>query len=178
MNSIDINLVSTGKGDQGKEKKLQKIRIISTGFILVIGLLSVLVFILNISSPLGKIKQQEDSILSQITAQQDRAAKLAIINERITTVSKIYKQRPDYNYILNLILTKKTDNTKLVGMDLGESSVTVSLSSSSLLTLNNFLNSIIDSSKKSEKINSVFLDSLSVSQTSSSYTMAVKINIK
>lgn len=176
--SSDINFLATGPVSHGKEKKLKQVRIIALVFILIVGLASVFTFVLNLASPIEGVRQEQNQILSQITSNQEKAAKLAIVNERVISISKIYSERPDYVQILDQVLSKKPNELRTSGLDIGESSIILSVSSSSLLPLNNFLNSVIDLSKTNDRIGSVFLDSLSASQNSSAYIMGVKIILK
>ena len=178
MNSSDINLLATSPVSHDKEKKLKQVRLIAAAFIVLVGLMSILTFVLNISSPLDSVKKQENDILSQITSQENKAAKLAIVDERALAISKIYSQRQDFGSIVSLVLSKKTDDIKTTALNIDQSSVIVTISSASLLSLNNFLNSVINVLKNNNQVSSVFLDSLSVNQTSSSYVMGIRINLK
>ncbi len=178
MSSKDINLVSQTGFTPKKDKRLNGLRRVAIVLICLVGLVSIFAFILNLASPLNSIKKQQDLALASINAKQQTAVKIAIINERVSSISKIYKDRPDFTQVLNLVLSKVTSDMTTSGLNIDESSVTVTLSSPSLLPLNNFLNSLIDSAKKSDEIKSVSLDSLSVSDSSLSYLMSVKIQLK
>lgn len=178
MSSIDINLASASGKTKEKTKKLRNLRIGSFILLFFVGVLSVVVFLLNFLSPLNSIKAQQDAVLASITQSQDKAVKISIVNERVSSILKIYKERSDYTEVLDLVLSNVTEGIRISGLNIDKSSLSITISSISLLTLNNFLNSLVDSAKQNSQIKSVFMESLSASETSSAYFMAVKINLK
>lgn len=178
MSSIDINLAGVGPAISAKNKKLVRLRRGSLAFIVMVGALSVILFVLNLFSPLNSIKKEQDGLLASITASQEKAVKIAIVNERASSISKIYKERPDYTNVLDLAVRNISEGVTTSGLNIDESSVTITVSSSSLLSLNNFLNSLIDDASQNSQVKSVSMESLSASDISTFYLMSVKINLK
>lgn len=178
MSSIDINLASASGQTKEKTKKLKNLKIGSLALLFLVGVLSVVIFLLNLSSPINSIKVQQDAVLASITASQEKAVKIAIVNERVSSILKIYKERSDYTEILDLALSSVTGGIRMSGLNIDKSSVAITVFSTSLLSLNNFLNSIIDSANQNSKVNSVSMESLSASDASGAYTMSIKINLK
>ena len=178
MTSVDINLLAAPVINRRKQKKLKLVRRVAIIFLFIVGGLSLLSFFLNLSSPINSIKKQQEDVISQITAQQQKAAKIQIVNGRVSVIKQIYSQRPDFSDILSLVSSKQSEDTSLKGLDIEPASVSVTFSSISLLSLNNLLNGLIDGSKKEQEIKSVFLEDLSVSSTQASYTMTVEFNLK
>ncbi len=178
MNNLDINLISVPKVSKDKATKLRNVRIISFGGLFLVLLISTFVLFLNFISPLSSVKTEQAGILSQITAQQAKAAKLAIISERVSSITKVKTQALNYTDTMDVIFAKKPTDATLFGLDVDDTSLSVTLNSSSLLSLNNFLNSLIDATSSHKEIKSVFLDNLSVNNTASLFSMTVKVNLK
>lgn len=176
--SADINLISVPKVSRDKQQRLRSVRIIAFGLLGLVGSVSVILFVINLSSPISKIKAQQNQILSQITTQQDKAAKLNVVKERVTTISNIFSTRTDYIDSLKLILSKKPDDLKLISLETNKESINMTVNSNSLLTINNFLNTVIDTGKSDKKIKSVLLDSLAVNQSLGVYALSIKIKTK
>ena len=177
MSNIDINLIKVRDDSSAKNRKLTRLKRGALILLLSVGVISVILFLINLSSPINSIKKEQNNLLTTISESNEKAVKLSIVNERVSAVTKIRSKRPDYIGVLDLATKNLSEGVRTAGLALDESSVSITVSSPSLLSLNNFLNGVIDSSRNNSKIKSVSMESLSASDISTFYLMSVKINL-
>lgn len=178
MNSADINLVNVGGIPTPKNSKAVKLKIIAVAFLIFVGAMAVILFILDFYSPLNSIKKEQDQILTSISSQNDKAAKLSIVNERAVAINKLKTERTDYLGVLDIAISNLSSGVRTAGLSVDKASVAITVSSDSLLSLNNFLNGVLDESKKNDSIKSVSMESLTATDVSNIYLMSVKFSLK
>lgn len=177
MDSTDINLIKVETASP-KNRRAAKLRMVALIILFFVGGVAIIFFILDFSSPLNSIKSEQDAVLSSITAENQKAVKLAIVNERATAINRLKIERPDYLGVLNTAMSTLPSGVSASGLDIDESSVSITVASPSLLSLNNFLNGVLDEARKNSNIESASMESLTANDTSSAYQMSVKFNLK
>ncbi|MCL5434901.1 MAG: hypothetical protein M1405_00745 [Patescibacteria group bacterium] len=173
--SNDINLVSNKDEASLKEKRrLKQVRMIAVVSLVVTALVSVLIFIINSQTSLSSIKKDEDSTLSNISYLNKKAAKLAIVNERLKNISDILQKRKNYTNAINTLLQLMPPDVYTATLELDKNDVFLVANSNSLLSIDKFLNGIIDLSSKKQVIGSVTVESLSVNAKTGNYSISIK----
>ena len=101
----DINLISNKDATLLKGKKrLKQIRIIAVISLVIVALISVIIFIINSQTSLSSIKKDENSTIQSISYLNKKAAKLAIVNNRLKDISDILKKRKNYTSAISTLL--------------------------------------------------------------------------
>lgn len=176
--SNDINLISNKDVASLKAKKrLKQIRAIAIISLAIVALSSIIVFIVNSQTSLAGIKKDENSTLQSISYLNQKAAKLAIINNRLRDVSDILEKRKNYTNAVNTLLQLMAPGLSTTTLELGEKDVTLVVHSDSLLLIDRFLNSIIDLSSKKQIISGVTIDSLIFNQKAGNYSLSVRTTL-
>ena len=174
----DINLISNKDADSLKAKKrLKQIRTIAIISLAAVAFLSIIIFIINSQSSLDAIKKDENSTLQSISYLNKKAAKLAIINNRLKDISDIMNKRKNYTNTVNTLLQLMPPGLSTTTLELGKKDVVLVVNANSLLLIDKFLNSIIDLSSKKQIISNITIESLIVNQKTGSYALSVKTTL-
>ncbi len=163
----DINLISpkTTEDIIKQEKALKITRIlagVSLGFVAVS---AVIVFILNLTSPLDSIRKQEQVILQNMSAMKDRASNYALLNDRLKSIDDIVSTRKKYDQILDSIVASTPSDISIEGFALQkEGTMSVNASGRSLDSINNFIDNVVSLSSQKKGIKNVVIDNLIASK--------------
>src|ERR1035437_451551 len=170
----DINLISNKDTAFLKAKnRLKQTRTIAIISLVIIALVSIVVFIINSQTSLTGIKNDENSTLQNISYLNKKAAKLAIINNRLKDISDILGKRKNYTNAINTLLQLMPPGLSTSTLELDKKDVALVVNSNSLLLIDKFLNSIIDLSAKKQVIGSVTIESLIVNPKTGNYSLSV-----
>ena len=168
--SIDINLISkTSEGS--KELGLRKIKTISFITLFVVGFSSLVFFLINFRFSANYVKKEQNELIADLSAYDETASKIFLLNQRLSDISEILSQRKKHHETASKIIEKVPASVATAEFQIDDSGITMEVSSSSLLELNNFLNGMLSLSKGKE-LGSVVLDGLS--SGTSEYTMKIK----
>ncbi len=176
--SNDINLVSNKDEASLKEKRrLRQVRVIAVVSLVVVALASVLIFIINSQTSLSSIKKDENSTLANISYLNKKAAKLAIVNERLKNISDILQKRKNYTSAINTLLQLMPPGVYTATLELDKNDVFLVANSNSLLSIDKLLNGVIDLSSKKQVIGSVRIESLTVNVKTGNYSISIKTKL-
>jgi len=174
----EINLISNKDADSLKtQKRLKQTRTIAIVSLAIVALLSVIIFIINTQSSLAGIKKDQNSTIQSITYLNKKAAKLAIINNRLKDISSILEKRKNYTSVINTLLRLMPPGVTTTTLELGKKEVILVVHANSLLLIDKFLNSVIDLSLKKQIINTVTINSLSVNKKTGIYSLSIKTTL-
>ena len=184
--SKDINLLVVRDKEKDKSKKgLKAVRITAVFSLIAVAVFSLILYYLNQKIYPQDLKNEYDSLLSNISTLHNREAKLAIINNRIENISEILgnrdkgksaSKREDYSNIISKFSDKIPDELKIESLKIDKKTIILSLSASSLKVIDEFINGII--TLGAEKVISVLiLDSLTANQESGTYSLSMTANL-
>lgn len=170
----EINLISGKKEEDQKSKHFLKILIIvSVICILLTVASSVFVFYLKLGSPLPALKEKENTLLSQLSSSKDKIAKLEVLNDRLTNVDNIVSKRRNYNKLIDDISKNQSGNLRINSLRVGKKGVTLIVSSSSLSSINNFLDNLLLMFQKKEFFSEIVLNNVSSDLENRTYSISV-----
>jgi Tfp pilus assembly protein PilN len=173
--SNDINLVSNKNAASEKAKRrLKQVRIMAVVSLVVVAFVSVTIFIVNSQASLPSIKNDENSTLANITYLNKKAATLAIINSRVKDISDILKKRNNYTSAINTLLQLMPPGVNTTTLELDKKDVILVANSNSLLSIDKFVNGVIDLSSKKQLIGTVTIESLTINEKTGTYSISIK----
>lgn len=167
---IDINLAGKGS-DLPKKERVEKIRLISFASLFIIAVLSVLVFLVNLRLSTTSVKKQETQVSQNLTNYNQTIAKISLLNTRLSDISSILARRTDYSQNVEKIINFLSSNSTVVSYQEQGKVLTISISSKSLLDLNDFLNKTLALSSVSD----VKLTQLS--SASGAFSMTLEVDL-
>lgn len=159
--SANINLVDKRSPDDSRREKATKIKGISFAVLFLTAFLALVIFVVNYRFSASYVKKQEAELLSQLSSYNDTSAKIFIVNSKLTDISNVLSQRKKYNTLSTQIVAQNTGGASIDAYQIDEAGITMSVSSSTLSPIDQFLNALLDLSKK-KIITSVTLKSLSL----------------
>ncbi len=173
----DINLASGVLVESAsKNKTLKILRISAISGVIFLAATSILLFLLiNQISP-DKVKKQEDQILFSIKLLHERQAKIAIVNSKISDISKILDSRTNYEFEMNSFLEKIPNDVSVNSLEIDKAKVTITVSSNSLSSIDKMLNSFLEMIARKQIIKSITIQSISSDPISSTYNLSIKAN--
>ncbi len=175
----DINLVSTkDSGELKHKKKIKYARIVAIISLLSVSFLAAFLFILSNQISLAQIKKDQSSVLQGISSLRTKAAKLSLLNDRLTDVQGILKERKDYTLQINSILGQIPPETTVRVLEIDdENGFSVSVESPSLVSLNDFINKITEVANKQSTIKRLRVDNLIFNEKAGIYTTTLKADL-
>jgi hypothetical protein len=134
---------------------------------------SVVFFLLVALSPIPQLRKQEDDASTRLTSLQADIIKLSLINERATSIKSFIDSRQDYGDKLSTIQGIFTPDISIDSVVLKKQSVFITVSSSSLLSLDKFVNRISTNGLAGYK--NITLKSLSKEENKNVFVLSINI---
>lgn len=173
-----INLVKAqDKENFRRERKIFIFRIISLVFISFVGLVSIILFILYLRISPEAIRREQSQVVQSIAFQKNKLAKLNLLNDRLRGINQVLRERKNYTTILNSILSEIPQEARAQVLSINKSSVSLTVTSSSLLPLNKFLNNILELSENKKYIREMVIESLTIDSRTGSYSLSIKAKV-
>ncbi|MBI2421138.1 MAG: hypothetical protein HYV38_03580, partial [Candidatus Levybacteria bacterium] len=117
---------------------------------------------------------EQDEVLVSIASQNEKAVGLNVVKERSGAISDILKSRVNYNEIIDLILSKKPIGLPTTSLSIDKDSVSITVSSLSLLLLNEYLSELVNISLTDDRLSNLSVETLSANQSSGEYSLSIK----
>lgn len=172
MNS-NINLVSSRNDAIERERKaLLFLRALAVVLLSSIALVSVLAFIITTQIPLSKIKEEQRATLSGIASSSKKLSSYYLVRDRLVNIDSLLKTRQNYKEQLNLIFSKLPEGLTVDSMNIEKNLLEIQVSGSSLVPINDAINSLVALGAQGRAIKNVKLDSLSLNTQAARYTVA------
>lgn len=176
MNS-DINLVSGQLTLSKDTKRLRSIRLIATLSLLGVVFLSILLFLLSrVFSPASIVKQQED-VIGSISSLQVKQSKLSLLGQRLNDISIIINKRANYDIALTNILAQSPVDVSVVSLSIDKQKISIIISSSSLLSVNEFIAVLKGMAEKKQYLKNVTINGLTLNGKSSGYLLTLDLEL-
>lgn len=141
--SSNINLIDKRSVEDSKKTRLKKLKNFSFALLFFVGLLSLIVFLLNYRFSVRYVRKQQEDIIKKITIYDETAVKIILLNSRLSDVSKVLNRRSKYNEKMSKILDGVKGATTIDGFEVNENEVSITASSTSLSSLDDFLNNLL-----------------------------------
>jgi len=171
MNS-NINLLAKKEDINLKEKKRIKIlKIIAFSVLGVIALTVVILIILYSQLKLSTIKNDQESAIKNMSYLQEKSAKLVSINNRVSSISEINKNKKKYQDIIATLAKQIPNNIKVNGIDITTDEVSMRLASSSLYDIKILIDRMIVLAEAKNTIENLMIDSLSLNTKDNRYNL-------
>lgn len=172
-----INLNIDEHEDSGLKKKIQTFRVISLGVLTFIVVSAVSLFFLILASPLPELRNQENAAALKLRELRNTSAKHAIIRERLGGIEKIISKRPVLDKIVTQIRSQLPEGVTIDDLRIDEESATVTVSSSSLLSLNSFIEALILIKDNDGTFSSLTLSEVQYDNVDPRYTVMIRSNL-
>lgn len=171
--SNSINLIQKQTETNSKEVLSEKIKKISFGVLISVGLLSIVLFLLSYRFSIGYVRSQEDKLMRKMGAYEQLGSKVFLLNSRLGDISFLISSRLKINKTSDAIIGVTPANLRLVKYDMNAKGIEIQAESQALSDINDFLNSLL-ALNANKVFSSVKIDSLSAN--ASGYQLHVFLN--
>src|SRR5258706_9403817 len=111
---------------------LQRISFIG---LVIIVFIAIALFAISFDTTLPKLKQQESDGLAKLTLLHGKSVKILLVKNRLSAIDTTLKHRTSYEGLLAQIAKLIPENTTIDTMDIGNGTLALTISSSSLSDL-------------------------------------------
>jgi Tfp pilus assembly protein PilN len=174
----NINLISNQNVGLEKElRRLKQVRITSIICLVVVSLMSILIFVLNLTLPLDSVKKDQNTTAANIALLHQKLITYNLITDRVRNISGIISQREDYTTQLSQILGKLPAGVSMDGLQIDTGKITFSVSSTSLVSINQFIDTMVSFNSQGKIINNLVMQGLSLDTSSGEYDLNMQAGI-
>ena len=178
MNSSSINLVSNKNSELERNlKRLRIVKIFAVISLVIVALTSVLVFFINFTLPISDVKQSQKEALNNITSLHTKLATYYLIKDRINNISNIISNRKSYVDATNTVFGKIPSGLSTDALDVDTGTMILTVSGSSLLPMNQFLDNLIALGQSGKVIKNINILSLILDTKSGKYSLTVQADV-
>lgn len=174
--SADINfLLHKDEESLRRKRKIKIFNLIAALFLIGVGSISLVIFLLIQAINVPSIKREQDDILRKISQFKGRQAKLLVAADRVNNIQELLDKRKKLPKAMNAILAKTSaSNLQITDFELDSKAITLTSQSSSLFYIGTLINNLTDMVRKKEIINSLTLQSLVYDESKNSYSISLR----
>lgn len=121
------------------QKQVKIVRAVSIGMLVVTVLLASSFFVLNINSQLPVLQKEQSTVMTNLRFLQKKAVEIQLLHDRTAFIATILANRNSYDTMMTDIESLLGNDITLTRVAITKKSVILSLTSSSLISLRNFL---------------------------------------
>lgn len=170
----EINLVaSKRKQSITEERTLQITQIVAIIVMVLVSVLSLLFFFLNQNSPLPQLKQQEESLISNITVLHPKIAQYLILKERLRLIDTVLSTRTSFDTAILQITQALPLSVTVSSFTLNQKTISLTLISPSLKDAETFVNAMTDKVTNKQLFKRLTIDNIIADEKSGKYTVLI-----
>jgi Tfp pilus assembly protein PilN len=172
-----INLLEPNKNSSpvGFVRHIQKMRIFVISLLFLVSVFSVILFILVTLSPLPALQRQEEELQQNLLQSKSDITKLALLNERTTAIQSVLNKRASLDQTIGLIEDKLPQDTTFTAIQGDNKSMTITVESTSLQSLDTFMNGIVGYIAARKAFTKITLLDLTNDQTTDEYSATIQL---
>jgi hypothetical protein len=174
-----INLLLDPKKSSGPSalfRRLQKVRLFAVGLLFLVSVVSVILFILVTISPLPTLQKQEQFLRQSLTASKDDIAKLNIVEAQTDIIDQLVNKRQSIDKPISLVQSKMTSDMSVTEIQTDKATMSLTVESSSLQSLDTFLNALAAYVQSKNTFSNVTLVDLTTDESTNQYAVTVQLN--
>lgn len=173
--SANINLLlHTNEESLRQKERIKILNFAAVASLIVVGLISLIIFILTQVVNLPSIKREQEDVLRKTSQFQSRQAKLFVLNNRIENVDRILKVRKDLSKTTRDLLAKIPSQLSIDDFEVNDDSLIITGQSRSLSIIGEFINNLTDMVRRKEIIKSLTINSLILDAGKNTYQVSIK----
>lgn len=170
--SNNINLVTGKTFDLEKQlKRIRILRITAIASLAIVSLISIALFIITVTLPISSVKKDQEQTVANIALLHKKLVTYSLINERIKNISGIISARKNYGKTSDIILSKLSPDLTIDSLAIEKNTLTIGISGQSLITINKFIDDILDLSNGGKTIKNLVVQSLLLNSGNEKFTL-------
>jgi len=178
MNS-NINLLPERKKNQRSllPQHLKIARIAAVSLLFVVSVFTIILYILIGLSPLPQLKQQENLATSALVQAHPDIARLLFVNERTKSISQLLANRSSFDEQIDSLQSKLSGDVSIKNIAIKKDNIIVTVSSTSLLSIDTFLKSVLDSQLAKKEYSHITMTSLALGDQKNSFQLVLTLSV-
>lgn len=170
----EINLIYKQQKDLiKKEQQVRLANLLAIMSLAVVVITSAVLFIINRTSSLPAILQQEKVATQNLSFLQKRVGNLLLVKSRLHDIDTIIKSQDNLDSTLQKLEEGLPTNVTVESLSITKTHITLTVSSPSLVSINQFLDFLISESGKKELVKKVTVNSLLADTKLGKYTLSI-----
>lgn len=170
-----INLLPSKQKQHASGKLfVQILRYTAVGFMFVVTVSSLVVFILKIQTPLTHLQSEEKILHANLSSLNTRKVKYFVLNDRLKNISSLISKRSHLEEVLNVLHAQIPGGVSLDSLRVDTTSLTLVASSPSLATLGTTLDKLVEVGTSQKLLKKITLDTLIFDSKRGVYTLTFR----
>jgi len=161
--SASINLVNQKNPKKDRQVKVRKIKGVAYSILAITALVVIIIFSLEYRFSASYVKKQQAQLLADLDQYSERSAKFFIVSSNLNEIGNLLSQRKNYQKTTKEIFNIKPADVLVTEYTFDESGIKLNVTTSSLASLDSFLNSLIEL-KQNNILTGVVLQGLSMAE--------------
>lgn len=177
-NKKTINLAIAKKRNTSKisDKNIKYLRLFAVSFLSIVGLFSVMLFIIIATSPIGKLREERSAIESSFSNSNTEYGKYVLTKSRLSKVDSLKKSRNDFTSTYDILQREKPVSLNFVSINIAEESMQLGIESASVNDLENFLEYIQTKAEDNSLPSQVIADSITFDSQDNNFRAQLYFN--
>lgn len=143
----------------------------------VVGLSMIIVVVLKFISPLPSLQAQEQDLQGRLARLDSKRGKFLIVSDRIKNISSILSGRIDYFQKIDTIVNQLPTDIAISSFSIDKANLQMTVRSSSLTSLNTFIDRLLELTGEKKIFTKVILNSLSLDTKTNKYSLSIEGNL-
>lgn len=156
---------------------IRTVRLISVVLLFATTISSLGLFFLSLSSPRSSLRQEEDKLLSELASHKEKMESMLLTKERLKHISDILGKQRNYEADMELITGKLPSQVTVDSFSASKNAITITTSSNSLSSLNEFSDHITDIALNKKVFGKVSFDDLIYDGATGKYSLSIKADL-
>jgi len=172
INLLDFkSKINTTRSDT----KQRNLRIIAISLLFIVSVFSAIILILVALSPLPQLKKQQKIASFNLSLAQADIIKLALVKDRVSSIKLILDKRRYYDRTLETLQSKLPSGVVIENISIKQNNMSFTLSSNSLLLLDNFLNTITNPDESGKEYSNIVLNKLGNKESENNFSLDISM---
>lgn len=176
MEENAINLISSENSNVRKKRGIFILRTISIVFLSFIAFLSILLFVINNKLSTENVKASQAQVLEKISSNSSKNAKYNLLSDRLRIIKSLLTSRRDYTKTLDALLRQLPPDVNIKGLTLDKEDAVMTVSSTSLLSINEFLNNAVKN-LNNKALRDITIEGLIIDKSSGTFSLSLKASV-
>lgn len=176
--SENINLLRGRKKAAQPKNTLVALRLSAIAFLFMTSFVSATLLFLQLRSPLGDLKKEENIVLSNVSHLAPKTVKFLFIADRLEAVKEVAEKRPRFDATLEMVQALVPQNIAVVSLKVESARISLTVTSLSLISLDALITNFTNALQEKKLFKKITINGITLDPTSAQYTLSVEADLR